>query len=164
MTIVSEKYAELKEHLRVLKGRIVFRGDIVRDENGALGVFQNLAANPTSVQGLNHCIAYGELPGHKTTQADAIKAYVQSILKSKHKTWVSLPYELWPKGWEKEFTKPVVLLIKSLYGRPEAGAHWENHLTEILIDPTIMKGKKVPEFPSVYIFPGVTAYACSVCR
>ena len=102
MTIVSEKYAELKEHLRVLKGRIVFRGDIVRDENGALGVFQNLAANPTSVQGLNHCIAYGGLPGHKTTQADAVKAHAQSILKSKHKTWVSLPYELWPKGWEKD--------------------------------------------------------------
>ena len=127
-------------------------GDIVRDENGALGVFQNLTANPTSVQGLNHCIAYGELPGHKTTQSDAIKAYVQSILKSEHKTWVSLPYELWPKGWEKEFTKPVVLLIKSLYGHPEAGAHWENHLTKILIDPKIMKGEKVPEFPSVFFF------------
>ena len=102
MTIVSDKFAEMKAELRILKGRIVFRGDIVKDQNGALGVFQNLSASLTSVQALNHTLAYGALPGHKTTQADAMKTYVQSLLKAKHKIWVSLPPELWPKGWEHQ--------------------------------------------------------------
>ena len=42
MSICSEKFAELAEHLRVLKGRIVFRGDIVKDQEGAAAVFQDL--------------------------------------------------------------------------------------------------------------------------
>ena len=151
MSIVSEKFAELKEELRVLKGRIVFRGDIVRDEHGAIGVFQDLSANPTSVQGLNNNLAYGRMPGHRTTAADAIKAYVQSLLKSKNATWVSLPPELWPRNWKSQFTKPVVLLIKSLYGHPESGAHWERHLTDILVRE--LGGQPIGEFPSSYWFP-----------
>jgi len=91
MSICSEKFAELAEHLRVLKGRIVFRGDIVKDQDGAAAIFQDLAANPTSIAGINNNIAYGLLPGHKTTTADAIKAYVQSLLESKCATWGQLP-------------------------------------------------------------------------
>jgi hypothetical protein len=151
MSICSEKFAELQEHLRVLKGRIVYRGDIGRDEYGSAAVYQDLAANPTSVQGLNHCVAYGRLPGHKTTAADAIKAYVQSTLNAKQKTWIELPPELQPESWRGKYTKPVVLLIKSLYGHPEAGAHWEKHLDNILRG---FGGKVAPEFPSNYYFKG----------
>ena len=86
MTICSEKFAELAEHLRVLKGRVVYRGDIGKDEYGAAAIYQDMQAHPTSVQGLNNCLAYGSLPGHKTTAADAVKAYVQSLLKSKYLT------------------------------------------------------------------------------
>ena len=96
MSICSEKFAELAEHLRVLKGRIVFRGDIVKDQEGAAAIFQDLAASPTSVAGINNNFAYGMIPGHKTTTADAVKAYVQSMLDSKCATWVQLPPKLWP--------------------------------------------------------------------
>ena len=81
-------------------------------------MYQELGANPTSVQGLNACLAYGALPGNKTTAADAIKAYVQALLKSKHKTWIELPPELRPKWWRQKFVKPVVLLVRALYGHP----------------------------------------------
>ena len=94
MSICSEKFAELAEHLRVLKGRIFFRGDIVKDQEGAAAVFQDLAASPTSIAKINNNIAYGRIPGHATSTADAVKAYVQSMLESKCATWVQLPPEL----------------------------------------------------------------------
>ena len=65
MTIASIKFFELAQHLQKMKGRIVYRGDCAKDENGAAAVYQELGANPTSVQGLNACLAYGALPGNK---------------------------------------------------------------------------------------------------
>ena len=53
--------------------------------------------------------------------------------------------------------KPVVLLIKSLHGHPEAGAHWENHLHEIL---KAMTGKVSPGFPGNYIFKDTGLLLC----
>ena len=94
MTIASIKFNELAQHLHQMKGRIVYRGDCARDENGAAAVYQDMGANPTSVQGLNACLAYGSLPGHSSSAADAIKAYVQALLSSKYKTRIELPLNL----------------------------------------------------------------------
>ena len=161
MTICSEKYAELEdESLHELKGRIVFRGDNARDEDGALAVYQDLAASPTLITSANANIAYGLFRGHKTTSADAVKAYIQSDLKSKHPTFVELPKELWPEEWHGKYTRPAVKLQKSLYGHPESGAHWQNHLEIIL---KIKMGAEVMEgHQSTYFFPStrllLTAY------
>ncbi|CAE7497217.1 unnamed protein product [Symbiodinium microadriaticum] len=65
MTIVSIKFYELAKHLQKLKGRIVYRGDCAKDEYGAAAVYQELGANPTSVQGLNNCLAYGPEAEHQ---------------------------------------------------------------------------------------------------
>ena len=81
MTIASIKFFELAKHLQKMKGRIVYRGDCAKDEHGSAAVYQELGANPTSVQGLNACVAYGSLPGNCSTAADAIKAKVQAYLK-----------------------------------------------------------------------------------
>ena len=43
------------------------------------------------------------------------------------------------------------LLVKALYGHPEAGAHWERHLTEIIVE--VLKGFPVPGHPSTFWFP-----------
>ena len=127
MTIASIKFFELAKHLQKMKGRIVYRGDCAKDEHGSAAVYQELGANPTSVQGLNACVAYGSLPGNCSTAANAIKAYVQAYLKGKRKTWIELPPELRPSWWKTKFVKPVVLLIKALYGHPDAGGLWEAH-------------------------------------
>jgi hypothetical protein len=96
MTICSEKFAELEEQFRVLKGRVVYRGDSAKDEEGAAAIYQNLSASPTSIRGMNANIAYGRVPGHKTTSADAVKAYVQAVLNARHPTWVQIPKALRP--------------------------------------------------------------------
>ena len=94
-------------------------------------------------------LMYGLLPNHKTSTADAIKAYVQSELRSKYPTWIQLPKELWPKQWHGKFRNPVVLLVKSLYGHPEAGAHWEQHLREIVES---LGGEELDGHPSSFFF------------
>ena len=151
MTIASIKFFELAKELQKKKGRIVYRGDCAKDEHGAAAVYQELGANPTSVQGLNACLAYGSLPGKLCTAADAVKAlYVQATLKSKYKTWIELPPELRPAWWKNKFVQPVVLLVKALYGHPDAGGMWEQHLKEILYK---MGGEEIPEFPGNFWFP-----------
>ena len=136
----------------IYKGRITFRGDNVRDEDGAIAVFQELSASPTSIQDCNCAIAYGLLPGNDMTTADAIKAYLQAFLRSIHPTWAQIPKELWPEdgSWEGKFTKPMCLLQKALYGHPESGAHWEQHFTEIILR---LGGEKVRDHPSLFWFP-----------
>jgi hypothetical protein len=111
-----------------------------------------MAASPTSVQAANANIAYGLIPGHKTSTADAVKAYVQAYLNSEHPTWISLPPELWPAAWKGKFKRPMVRLIKSLYGHPESGAHWERHLEDIIVKE--FKGEPVDGHPSSYWIKG----------
>jgi hypothetical protein len=65
MTLCSVKFDETLEGQNILKGRIVHRRDIGKDQYGAAAVYQDIfaiSANPTTVQGLNNCIAYGLIP------------------------------------------------------------------------------------------------------
>jgi len=153
MPICSIKHWESIER-RKHKGRIVFRGDNVKDENNAFAVFQELSASPASIHSANSAMAYGIIPGHKITQADAIRAYVQSYLKTKCETWVSIPRELWPDEWYDEngvplYERPMCRLIKALYGHPESGGHWERHLEEAI---TAIGGEKIEGHQSSFYF------------
>ena len=131
MTICSIKHSELAQHLQKYKGRVVYRGDNAKDEHGALAIYQELAAHPTTIQTANASIAYGCLPGHSTTQSDAVRAYVQSPLRSKYPAWVHIPREFWPDEWHaKGYSRPMCKLEKALYGHPEGGVHWERFLTK----------------------------------
>ena len=149
MPIASIKHFE-SPALRKYKGRIVFRGDNVKDQDGAIAVFQELSASPSAVHTINANICYGCLPGNKTMAADALQAYLQADLATKHPTWVHIPKELWPKEWHnKGYKRPMCLLKKSLYGHPESGGHWERHLVKALKG---LGGEPIPEHPSSYWF------------
>ena len=85
------------------------------------------------------------------SQADAIRAYVQSKLNSVYETYVCIPKELWPKEWhEKGFKQPCCKLNKALYGHPEAGGHWERHLTNAIEQ---CGGIAIANHPSSFWFP-----------
>ena len=71
--------------------------------------------------------AFGSQPGFSKAQADAIQAYIQAIFTGVP-TWLSLPRNRWPEHWSKEFWQPVVPLVLALYGHPDSGGIWENHL------------------------------------
>ena len=59
----------------------------MRDQKGAIAVFQNISANPTTIHTVDANIAYGAIPGHSIEAADAVRAY----LKSKLKTYARIP-------------------------------------------------------------------------
>ena len=45
--------------------------------------------------------------------------------KFNHQTWIELPPELRPSWWRQKFARPLVLILRALYGHPEAGELWE---------------------------------------
>lgn len=148
MTILSIKNHE-SPSISKLKCRIVFRGDDIRTQDNTLAVLQEAKVNPTGLVGLNANLAYGCCKNHSSTQSDIIKAYTQALLKSKVPTWVELSSELVPAEFS-HIRKPCVRLIKSLYGHPESGWHWNNRFAEVM---SLMGGVHLPNFQSSYWFP-----------
>ena len=152
LAICSEKHVELAPELRALKGRVCYRGDSAKTAEGKLALYQTLAASPASIVAANSVISFGLFEGHKLSSADAVKAYLQSELKSLAATYIRLPRELWPESWftpsgYPRFKRPIIRLRKSLYGHPEAGAHWQQFLEEQLC---LLGAVKVEEFASTF--------------
>ena len=80
-----------------------------------------------------------------------MKAYVQSYLNSPVPTYIEIPKHLWPKKWQhRGLQRPCCLLIRALYGHPEAGGHWEQHLAKVVV---ALGGHPVPNHPSCFWFP-----------
>ena len=130
--ICVEKGSELpeKDPRRKFKGRVVFRGNDVRDESHFMATFQDLGSAPASMSSGKFLDFLGLLPGWKIMQADAVRAYTQAILNGTS-TWVRLPRDQWPKAWEK-MKDPACPLILALYGHPDAGTCWEKHCDQQL--------------------------------
>ena len=63
MTIADIKNFEMPIEKHVHKGRVVYRGDAVRDERGAPAIFQALHSLPTNVQAINLTLFVGMLSG-----------------------------------------------------------------------------------------------------
>ena len=80
LAICSEKHVELEPQYRSLKGRACYRGDQARTEKGNLALYQTMSASPASITAANAMISYGLVQRHKITSADAVKAYLQSLL------------------------------------------------------------------------------------
>jgi hypothetical protein len=125
--ICVEKNSELDKGnpARKYKGRVVFRGNDVRDENWDVAMFQELSSTPATMEGAKAADCYGLFPGHTVEQADAEQAYTQSKLGG-IPTWVRLPPEQWPAHW-KGVKDPVCPLVLALYGHPDSGGYWERH-------------------------------------
>ena len=117
--------------LRKFKGRTVFQGNNVKDENNDTALFSELGSSPATMEAGKTLDAYGHMPGNVCEQADGKQAYTQTKLKGAE-TWVRLPRERWPKGWHGKFKDPVVRLALALYGHPDSGGFWEQHCEKML--------------------------------
>ncbi len=115
--ILVEKNSELDEtdERRKFKGRVVFAGSDVRDQDKNIALFQELSSSPATMEAGRAADAYGMLPGHTIQQADAVQAYTQATLKGT-KTYVSLPKEAWPDWWhDLPYDDPVCVNSGSPY-------------------------------------------------
>jgi hypothetical protein len=98
--ICVEKGSELPKGApgRKFKGRVVFQGNNVQDENWNAALFQELGSSPATMEAGKACDACGLVPGHAVQQADAEQAYIQSKLGGETPTWVRLPAERRPES------------------------------------------------------------------
>ena len=123
---------------RIYKGRVVFRGDQVRDEHGFYAVFSEQSASASHMAAAKFMDAIARFPGNDGEDSDARAAYtpvelssVPTLLNKHNKetqaaTWVTLPKHQRPKWWDS-IQGPVCLLKRNLYGHKLAGLIWEKH-------------------------------------
>jgi hypothetical protein len=132
--ICVEKNSELAPDnpARKFKGRVVFQGNQVKDENWDVALFQELGSAPATLEAGKACDAVGLADGHDVQQADAKQAYSQSRLGGDVPTWVRIPAERRPASWVK-FRDPVCPLALALYSHPDAGGYWEQHCNSHLV-------------------------------
>ena len=64
---------------RKFKGRVVFRGNQVRDEDHYMATFQDMGSAPASMASGKFCDFLGLLPNWRLMQADAVRAYTQAL-------------------------------------------------------------------------------------
>ena len=150
-----EKNYELPpEHpSRKFKGRVVFQGNRVVNQNWEAAVFQDLGSAPATMDASRAADCFGASPGYCTEIADAEQAYIQAELRGTP-CWICLPEDERPASWAKDpriskMWRPVVPLKKALYGHPDSGTCWEEHC-----DAEVKKVGFTPvgaEWPSTYV-------------
>ena len=151
LTLCRVKHWEQDISCHKYKGRIVYRGDDIRDAEGAQVVFDPIetSTNPTALIALNLTLFFGMMKGNTLSLADAVQAFLQAPLLEE--TWVVLGEELWLPHWFDIYpkgTRLCVKLLKSLYGHPMAGKLWQSYLDERLL---AMNAIQLEGFPSNYL-------------
>ena len=125
------------------KGRVVFRGDIVKDDSGSYAVFTEQGSSASQMTAAKIMDIIPRLPGCDGQAADAVSAYTQVKMEEAHKflkipksecpdIWIRLPRHKWPKSWSS-MEDPVVLPERNLYGHHLAGLLWERQFENILL-------------------------------
>ena len=84
MDLCHEKHAEFNRppEEKVYKGRVVFRGDQVKDETGYYAVFSEQSASASHMAAVKFMDYIGRVPGNALEDSDAIKAYTQVKLST----------------------------------------------------------------------------------
>ena len=65
---------------RYYKGRYVYQGNRVKDQNSNAALFNEIGSSPAGMESSKAMDAYGLLPGHSIQQADAAQAYTQALM------------------------------------------------------------------------------------
>ena len=155
MVIVSIKGYEQSPSEWIIKARIGFRGDAVRDEANQAAVFDELAASaPTSLGGLNMIIACGLVEGNACSTSDCIKVCMSRVFLTHHAQHMFCFQRNLCQLMPSTSINQLPPLIRSLYGHPLASASWQNHLATILSKE--LGGIEMPEQPSCFHVPSMS--------
>ena len=91
------------------KGRVVLRGDIVKDDSGSYAVFTEQGSSASQMTAAKIMDIISRLPGCDGQAADAVSAYTQVKMEDAHKLikipksecpdiWIRLPRHKWSKS------------------------------------------------------------------
>ena len=141
MDICHLKNAELEAKHQKYKGRVVLRGDVVKDDSGSYAVFTEQGSSASQMTAAKVMDIISRLPGCDGQAADAVSANTQVEMEDAHKLLkvpksecpdikVRLPRHKWPKSWSS-MEDQVVPLERNLYGHPLAGLLWEKQFEKI---------------------------------
>ena len=109
MDICHLKNAELLTMHQKYKGRVVFRGDTVKDDSGSYEVFTEQGSSASQMTAAKVMEIISRLPGCDGQAADAVSAYTQVKMEDVPKLlkipmsecpeiWIRLPKHKWPKS------------------------------------------------------------------
>ena len=140
------------------KGRVVLRGDIVKDNSGSYAVFTEQGSSASQMTAAKIMDIISRLPGCDGQAADAVSVFTQVKMEDAHKLlkipksecpdiWIRLPRHKWPKSWSS-MEDPVVPLERNLYGHPLAGPLWERQFEKILLKNG---WEKVPNWECLFV-------------
>ena len=143
MDICHLKTAELEPKFQKYKGRVVLRGDSVKDDSGSCAVFTEQGSSASQMTAAKVMEIMSRWPGCAGQAADAVSADTQVKMEDAPKLLkipksecpdisIRLPRHKWPKLWSS-IEDPVVPLEKNLYGHPLAGLLWERQLEKIFL-------------------------------
>ena len=143
MDICHLKNAELEAKHQKYKGRVVLRGDILKDDSGSYAVFTEQGSSASQMTAAKNMDIISRLPVCDGQAADAVSAKTQDKMEDAHKLlkisksecpdiWIRLPRHKWPESWSS-MEDPVVPLERNLYGHLLAGLLWERQFEKILL-------------------------------
>ena len=109
MDICHSKNAELETKHEKHKGRVVLRGDIVKDDSGSYAVFTEQGSSASQMTAAKVMYIISRLPGCAGQAADAVFAYTQVKMEDAPKLlkipksecpdiWIRLPRHKWTKS------------------------------------------------------------------
>ena len=85
MDMCRLKYAELEAKHQTYKGRVVLRGDIVKDDSGSYAVFTEQGSSASQMTAAKIMDIISRLPGCDGQAADAVSAFSQVKMEDAHK-------------------------------------------------------------------------------
>ena len=168
MDICHLKNAQLEAKHQKYTGRVVLRGDIVKDDSGSFAVFTEQGSSASQMTAAKIMDIISRLPGCDGQAADAVSAYTQVKMEDAHKLlkipksecpdiWIRLPRHKWPKSWSS-MEDPVDPLERNLYGHLLAGLLWERRFQRVLLQHGWEKVSKLGM--SLYIVKKDYSYLC----
>ena len=141
MDISHLENAELETKHQKYKGRVVLRGDMVKDDSGSYAVFTEQGSSASQMTAAKVMDIISRLPGCAGQAADAVFACSRSkwrmlqnycLFLNRNVQTFGFIYHQWPKSWSS-MEDPVVPLERNLYGHPLAGLFWKRQFEKILL-------------------------------
>ena len=116
MDICHLKNAELEAKHQKYKGRVVLRGDIVKDNSGSYAVFTEQGSSASQMTAAKIMDIISRLPGCDGQAADAVSAYTQVKMEDAHKL-LKIPKSECPDILDSSTTTQMAKIMVQ-YGRP----------------------------------------------
>ena len=150
MDICHLKNSELERQFQKYKGRVVLRGDTVKNDSGSCAVFTEQGSSVSQMTAAKVMDIISRLPRCGGQAADAISAYTEvkmEVAPSLREKLRSPNVQIFGyvcqntnglKSWSS-MEGSVVPLERNLYGHPLAGLLWERQLDKVLLETV---GKK----------------------